>query len=147
MTNGAFRTASDAAREYIFRTDEGRQLVVMRLPYGAEIVELVRGQKVLTPSITPAWQGRLGTYVQVDAVPAAAPLVAQELTLRELDGLLLMDLSPDNTQVLMPGRDGAAFTSGIGTSLGRGNGLAVIPTTKDGRAAVTYLGVTYVRAD
>jgi CubicO group peptidase (beta-lactamase class C family) len=148
LTNGAFRTVPESGREYVFQTIEGRRLVLVRLPYQGEIVTLVRGQRVPAPSITPAWQERLGTYVQVDAVPAAAPLVAQELTLRELDGMLLMDLGPDNTQVLMPGIDGVAFTYGIGTSLGRGKGLAVVPTTmKDGRGAVTYLGVTYLRAD
>ena len=147
MADGSYRTAPDAARAYLFRTIDGRRLLLQRLPYQAEIVELVRGQMVKAPSITPEWQARLGTYEQVDALPSASLLVPQELTLRELDGLLLMDLDPARTQVLMPGRDGAAFTSGVGTSLGRGNGLAVIPsTTKDGRDAITYLGVTYVRA-
>jgi hypothetical protein len=147
MADGTYRTAPDAARAYLFRTIDGRRLVIQRLPYGAEIVDLVRGQMVKAPSITPEWQARLGTYEQVDALPSASLLVPQELTLRELDGLLLMDLDPARTQVLTPGRDQVAFTSGVGASLGRGNGLAVVPsTTKDGRAAITYLGVTYARA-
>jgi CubicO group peptidase (beta-lactamase class C family) len=147
MANGAFRTSPDAEREYLFQTVEGKRLVLLRLPYGAEIVELVRGQMVPMPTITPAWQARLGRYVQVDAVPAA-PLLAQELTLRDLDGMLVMDLSPADTQVLVPGLDGVAFTYGLGTTLGRGKGQAVVPSvTKDGRAAVTYLGVTYVRGE
>jgi CubicO group peptidase (beta-lactamase class C family) len=147
MADGTYRTAPDAPRAYLFRTIDGRRLVIQRLPYGAEIVDLVRGQMVKAPSITPEWQARLGTYEQVDALPSASLLVPQELTLRELDGLLLMDLDPARTQVLTPGRDQVAFTSGVGASLGRGNGLAVVPsTTKDGRAAITYLGVTYARA-
>ena len=146
LQNGAFRTVPESGREYLFRTVEGKRLVLMRLPYGNEIVTLVRGEMLKVPSITPAWRARLGTYTQVDAVPPAALLVAQEITLRDLDGLLVMDLAPDNTQALMPGIDGVAFTAGLGAGLGRGKGLAVVPSvTANGRQAVTYLGVTYVR--
>jgi len=146
--DGWFRPVGQTLPLVRFRTVEGRRLMLMRLPLSGTLATLVAGEKLPATTLPSPWKSRLGRYVAVDANPDVDPsLVAREIQLRSLAGLLVMDLSSEGgIQALTVRHDGVAFTAGLGFGLGRGKGECVIPSnTAGGVPTFTYLGVTYRR--
>lgn len=146
--DGWFRPQGKELPLVRFRTVEGRRLMVTRIPLSGALVTLIAGEKLPETTLRAPWRSRLGTYRAVDANPHVDPsLVAREIQLRELDGLLVMDASSESgTQALTVRQDGVAFTAGLGFGLGRGKGECLIPAkTATGVPTFTYLGVKYKR--
>ncbi len=121
---------------------EGREVLVARS--GGK--EMVLGEKVAPPSLSPAWLGRLGRYEVVNADPGF-PVLDLELRLRE--GYLCMryrmpQLSQSIIEVpLRPISDTEAIIPGIG----RTRGETVRMIDMDGGERIRYSGLIARKTD
>lgn len=143
--DGWFRSATDPT-QVRFRTVQGRRILLTRML--AEFVPPtltrytdIAGEQVRARSIPAAWSARLGTYRAL-GVRKRDSIVARTVTLRESDGVLVLDLGGER-QVLHATSNKLAFTVGLGGPLpavGKGDSVQLLRHNR-----FSYLGVRYQR--
>ncbi len=145
MADGWFAVEGTTAKQVQFRTIDGRRLMVVRVPWGPQVTEVMAGERIAEAPVPALWAARVGTYVPIDADPATtSPFANPTAILAEVEGVLMLEMpSGVGSGVLDTASDSQAFTFGIGPALGRGKGN-VLQMTPDGTGFV-FLGVTYLK--
>lgn len=145
LADSWFAIEGDDAIQLQFRTVEGRQLIIARVPGRGELVELTEAERIPSDPLGEAWVARQGSYSPVDENPRnTEPFNNPTMKLTVIDGVLMLDApSGIGSGVLVPTSDTEALTYGLGRSLGRNKGN-LLEMSDDG-TGFTFLGVTYVK--
>ena len=145
MADGWFAIEGDDTKQVQFRTVEGRNFIMARVPARGELLELTEAESVPGLPVGEPWTSRQGTYKPIDENPRnTPPFNNPTMRLSVTDGVLMLETgSGVGSGVLVPTSDNEALTYGLGPSLGRnkGNLLAI----SDNGEGFTFLGVTYVK--
>jgi CubicO group peptidase (beta-lactamase class C family) len=105
-----------------FHRVAGHPLMTARGASGAAIQTLPVGERVATGHVRRSWKAATGSYIAKNANPLSLALVADQVDVRVVHGIVVLDAGDDVVQVLQPVRRDRAFTFGVGQRHGRGKG-------------------------